>query len=96
MAQISDVYSVMIEVVGFEATLKLAELFEGESVFFKKLESAERPSRNRRILEEFNGYNFSYLAKKYKLTPNAIRAICKDKIEAKRNAPEEGQISFFK
>lgn len=93
--KLSDVYDTMTEAIGFEAAFKIATIFEGETVFFKKLDGAKRPSRNRQIIDEFNGYNFNALAKKYELTPNMIRLIVKNEVTRKRNAPEEGQISFF-
>lgn len=93
--KLSDIYDTMAEAIGFDAAFKIATIFEGETVFFKKLEGAERPSRNRQIIEEFNGYNFNALAKKYSLTPNMIRLIVRNEINRKRNAPEEGQLSIF-
>lgn len=95
LASASEIYELMIELIGFENTLKLAEVFSGETVFFKKIETLIRPGRNRKILEEFNGYNFKELGKKYGLTEIAIRDICKDHILRVRNRPGENQMSFF-
>lgn len=95
LAEASEVYELMIDLVGFENALKLAEVFNGETVFFKKIETLARPGRNRKILEEFNGYNFKELGKKYGLTEIAIRHICKDHILRIRNRPGDDQISFF-
>lgn len=95
LIEASEIYELMIELIGFENTLKLAEVFSGETVFFKKLETLGRPGRNRKILEEFNGYNFKELGKKYGLTEIAIRHICKDHILRVRNRPGDDQLTFF-
>ncbi|MGP1599369.1 Mor transcription activator family protein [Peptoanaerobacter stomatis] len=56
------------------------------SIYVHKEDSLIRGIRDNIIRSEFNGYNYSYLAKKYKLTDRTIRDIVDNKIE--------GQVSF--
>lgn len=90
-----EVYRSIAEICGTDAAIEIARTFSGEEVYFPKFEAVERPLRNRKIREEFNGYNFKSLAKKYGLTEQAIRVICSDRIKAERGKPLDGQMSFF-
>lgn len=90
-----ELYCLIANEIGFENTLKLAKLLGGSYIYFNKIESIERPLRDRHIREEFNGYNYKELAKKYNLTEIQIRNICSEIIEKKKAEPLEGQITLF-
>lgn len=81
--------------IGAEAYLKLVERFGGFALYIAKIDTIERLSRDEKIRNEFNGVNFRYLAAKYNLSERTIRMIVSDIYEEARNAPMEGQISFF-
>lgn len=88
-------YDILAQRIGVENMLKVAEIFDGEYVYFHKVEAILRPIRNKKIREEFNGYNYNELAKKYGLTEIMIRTICQDIIKKHRNRPIDGQISIL-
>ncbi len=88
-------YDAIAAELDLESALKLARLFSGERVYFPKYEAVERPLRNKKIITEFNGYNFKQLARKYGITEMAIRQIVADEIVKKQNEPNKDQISFF-
>lgn len=85
---ISDGYRAVAEIVGVEKFAELAEYAQGDDLYFPKLESIVIPARNRRIKNEWNGYNVKELADKYGLTTGHVRRILKDE-------PIYGQISLF-
>lgn len=64
------------ETIGMSSYLRLCKLINGDKVYIPEFESVITPLRNKKIKEEFNGYNHKELAKKYGLTPNWIRQIC--------------------
>jgi Mor family transcriptional regulator len=79
--EIKDLEGDMIDVaenIGLSAAKKLLTVFGGESIYFPKPESVIRAGRDRKIYEEFNGFNYRPLAYKYKLTTRQIRAIIKE------------------
>jgi Mor family transcriptional regulator len=88
-------YSMLLEEIGFENTIKVAKLFGGCRIYYHKYDTIEKPLRNRRIMEEFNGYNYLELARKYNLTENTIRKICSTIVVKKRSRPMDGQLSLL-
>lgn len=90
-----EVYSSLVDAIGIDNVIKLAKLLGGQYVYFQKLETVERPLRDRKIKNEFNGYNFSDLAKKYNLSEISIRNICSDIVNRKRVQPLKDQVSIF-
>ena len=90
-----EVYEQIARLIGIESTLVLAELFGGEQVYFPKIETITRPMRDKKIIEEFDGYNFSELAKKYNLTKTHIRLIVSEHINEMRSKPLPDQVRFF-
>lgn len=72
--ELPEPYPYLAQIIGLEATLKIAMELGGESVYFRKLGVR---MRNRRILEEYNGYNIRKLAVKYAITQQRVRQILK-------------------
>ncbi len=90
-----EIYTLLVAEIGLENAIKIAKIFGGQYIYFQKLESIERPLRDKKIRDEFNGYNFSKLAKKYNLSEIQIRNICSEIINSKRASPLEGQLNLF-
>ena len=86
LSELPEVYQTIAELIGFENMVILAEQFDGEYVYFPKVESFRRFKRNRQIVEEFNGVNYKALARKYGLTETHVRSIIKE---------SENQITMF-
>ena len=70
-----EVYQEMAEVIGVEATVHLARIYAGTSVYFPKLERALLTLRNRAICREFNGANVKLLARRWGLSARHVRHI---------------------
>ncbi|MDR1629885.1 MAG: DNA-binding protein [Oscillospiraceae bacterium] len=84
------------ELIGFDNYKELVEVFAGEYIYLPKFESKEREIRNQRIIDEFDGANFSELAKKYGLTTVSIRCIVAVKHRAlKANPLQDAQLSLL-
>lgn len=95
LSELPEVYQTIAELIGLENMVLLAETFDGEYVYFPKIESLRRFSRNRKIVEEFNGANYKALAQKYALTETHVRAIVKESGTANIYRPAENQITMF-
>ncbi len=94
--ELPEIYQALAEIVGIENMLKIAEVFaNGEMIYFPKIDAILRPVRDRKIVEEFNGYNYEELAKKYRLSQMHIRAILKNNGCVSKYIPDENQITFF-
>lgn len=85
----------IFDCIGEESYRKLVKQFGGFSLYIAKLDTIERSARDEKIRSDFNGYNFRFLAMKYKLSERTIRMIVADILQAKKSAPTEGQVSFF-
>lgn len=85
----------LVDAIGLEAYKSLIATYGGTYIYVRKLDSFERVLRDRKICEEFNGYNIKKLALQYHLTEVQIRSIVKDIFEEKKNAPAKGQINLF-
>lgn len=88
-------YDQIAEELGVDATIKLARMFSGEQVYFPKFETLERPLKYRKIINDFNGYNYRYLSRKYHMTVRAIREIVKPEAARILNEPVQGQMSLL-
>lgn len=62
--------------IGIENYMKLAKLVGGDRIYIPRFESLIRPVRDKKMKEEFNGYNHRKLAKKYGLTEIWVTQIC--------------------
>lgn len=92
---IDDLYGnqrAIAEVIGMEAYIKLSKAFGGDdSLYVAKFDKLENIKRNKKIIDEFNGYNHQALAEKYGLSVRMIRSILSDF----NNKPLPGQMSLF-
>ncbi len=70
------------EAVGLDIYLILVEAFGGGQIYIAKRDKLTAIARNNAIEKEFNGFNFSELAKKYNLTERSIRLIIEEKRKA--------------
>lgn len=82
-------------IIGLDNVRKLFQELPGANVYFPKLDDLERSSRNQHIREEFNGYNFRPLAKKYGLSERSVRYIVADRVKKIRTQPIDGQLSWL-
>ena len=73
--QLSGEQRELAEIIGLEPYKKLIEAFGGCQLYIPKLETALKKARNKEIRENFNGFNYCELAKKYNLSEMMIRKI---------------------
>ena len=74
-----DVVRDLIDIVGYDNTVKLVSYFGGTAVYVPKIDRAFRTLRNRRIMREFDGFNGKYLARKFGVSESTIRLIVGEK-----------------
>jgi len=82
-------YRKLTSFIGLEHTMKLAEEFQGTTLYFAKLDSTLKLIRDKKIREEFNGGNHKELAVKYGLTEAWVRKILAERPD------ESNQIRLF-
>lgn len=80
-------------ILGKEKARKLAKTFSGETVYFPEMKRACSGKVRQLILEQFDGNNYSEIARKYGYSERHIRKIVKKGI-AQKNI-YENQISLF-
>ncbi len=85
-----SVYYILAEKIGVKNTLEIAEIFQGSCVYFPKLDNVYARKIREKIISEFNGYNYKYLAMKYGYSEMWIRKMVKDD----SSDVIDGQISF--
>lgn len=67
----------LAKVIGIENLLAVTDLIGGDTVYIMRREALTRSVRNQLIAEEFDGGNYTDLAKKYGVTTQWVRQIVK-------------------
>lgn len=93
--EVSELFAQVIDEIGLENAKKIARIAGGGNLYIPMVETIERPLRDKKIRDEFTGYNFRELALKYNKSESTIREICKDIIDKKRRQPISGQLNLF-
>lgn len=88
-AMLPEPYRRLVALIGIANVLRLAEEFQGMNIYFPKLDGTLKIVRDKRILDEYNGYNIKELARKYGLTENWIRQLIAE------NPTESNQMRLF-
>lgn len=65
-------YCAIAEEIGADNLLKLSRLVGGDSFYVPVENTLLRVLRNKKILEEYNGYNVKELARKYSITRRMV------------------------
>jgi Mor family transcriptional regulator len=89
---LTEPYDKIARVIGIDATKHLAKEFGGEMLYLPQVETMLQPLRDKLIREEFNGYNYEALARKYGITSRWVRQIVAPIEAAARCKPMDGQI----
>lgn len=77
LSDIPEAYQPIVSLVGLDAFLQLCNYARGDELYFPMRETILRKVRNRLIMQEYDGYNFTELSKKYSLTVKHIKNIIK-------------------
>lgn len=94
MDQLDEEQKALAGLIGMEAFRSLVRAFNGTPLYIPKIESVEKPVRDKLIRDEFDGRNYRELAHKYGLTETWIRNIVLDKAREIRRKPIDGQMSL--
>lgn len=92
---LEEPYSTLAEKLGLDVALEVIELFQGQQVYFPRVERVCNFARKKLIRSEFNGYNYHELAQKYGFTERYVRIICEDLVKRERAKPIKDQLSIF-
>ncbi len=77
--ELPEICYTIVELIGYDKMLELIKNFDGEYVYFPKLESLTRADRNQSIMADFNtGKSYKELARKHNLSEVQIRNIVKE------------------
>lgn len=87
----SDTYAELVRIIGADKADKVIHIFMGELIYFPKLKSL---SVREKILQDFTGYNYTELSRKYGYSERYIREIVKYRAKSMKTV-SEGQISLF-
>lgn len=78
-------YQLVAEVIGFDSMLKLAESYQGQGIYFPRLNKVFQSIRDELIMQEFTGGNHRELAAKYGVTERWVYQIIKKRKEERTN-----------
>lgn len=68
----------VVEVIGIETAYKLCDVFGGNPIYVPKTDSINKRLRDLSIQKDYkNGLSIEQLSKKYNLSFNQVRAICR-------------------
>lgn len=74
---IPENYQPIVNLIGLDNFLRLCQYAGGDEIYFPMYKSILCGTRNRMILQEYDGYNLKELSEKYNLTVNQIKNILK-------------------
>ena len=72
---IPEITRTLVELIGYDETLRIIAYFGGQSLYVPKWERAFKALRDRRINREFDGFNHKQLARQYGVSESTIRLI---------------------
>lgn len=81
----------IVEIIGMKAFINLINEYGGTTVYFPKSEAIAVKARDRIICEEFNGENYSELAKRHNLSEAWIRKIINNDRENRKSLKSKNQ-----
>lgn len=84
-----ELYREIAEEIGVENILKLSKIIGGTTFYLPREDRLLLPLRDKKILEEYNGYNTLELAKKYEVSQRWVRQIV-----AKNQSKQGEEISI--
>ncbi len=80
-------YKEIAEMIGTDNLLKLSSLIGGSTFYLPKQKQILRPLRDKKIREEYNGYNSLELSQKYDVSERWVQQVAnqKDNDEGNKN-----------
>lgn len=63
------------EIIGIEKLLEVSHYTNGTEIYIPPPSSILKKARNRKIKEEYNGYNSKEISKKYEISEEQVRKI---------------------
>lgn len=65
----------LAEEIGVNNFVKVCRLLGGTLTYIPSLKTIEKNSRNKAIIDEFNGWNYKELSRKYRISEPYVRRI---------------------
>lgn len=76
-SDIPENYEHIVSLIGLDNFIKICQYAMGDELYFPTPESILRETRNRLILQEYDGYNMAGLSRKYGITKATVKNIVK-------------------
>lgn len=92
LEDLDDSYQLLAKAIGIEPLIRLAGVAGGTVLYIPKAESLLQHARDRRIIQEFNGYNYKELAVKYNLSETWVRQLIQQDQMAKDQLKLFGEV----
>ena len=84
-------FDLIVEVIGEEKALKLAEVFQGSSIYFPKIIFTNK--KHESLIADYKaGLSYRQLSQKYEYTENHVRYICHKKRESERETVAQSTL----
>ncbi|OUQ56350.1 hypothetical protein B5E58_10910 [Tyzzerella sp. An114] len=83
------------ELIGVNNLMLLSKRYGGTNIYIPKVDELLKNQRYVKIINEFNGDNIKYLARKYKVSERTVYRLVKELINEMKSKPFEEQISIF-
>lgn len=74
---VTENMELLFEIVGEEKFIEITKMYGGNNVYIPTYKSAIRNSRNREIVEKYDGFNANELATQYGISVNQVKNIVK-------------------
>jgi Mor family transcriptional regulator len=71
-------YQDIVEAIGVEHLIKLSIIIGGTTNYFPKLDRLIQQTRDRLVIDEYNGYNVDELAHKYDISDVWVRRVIRE------------------
>ncbi len=85
-------YKSIAEVIGVETMIKLSENFPSVTLYIPTISGLLKQTNYKNIMNEYNGANIRYLARKYGVSERTIYRILESKLN---DTKIKNQTSFF-
>lgn len=95
LKELKEPHREIAQVIGVENLIRLSEIYGGTTLYIPKPGEILKNRRYAALIEEFDGSNIKYLARKYHVSERTIYRLVKEMPISSKEKPMEGQISFF-
>ena len=95
LEDLQEQHKIYANLIGLENVIKLSYKFGGTQIYIPKPDELAKELKYKKIREEYNGANIRELAIKYDVSESTVYRTVRDRIEAIKAKPFDGQITLF-